>query len=107
KADDVGGLAYLNSLAHNTPSAANIRRYAEIVRDRAVLRNLVTVADEISSNAFNPQGKETRQLLDEAESKIFQIAEEGARGTAGFQELQPLLAQVVDRIDELYHREGD
>ncbi|GAA5234664.1 replicative DNA helicase [Verticiella sediminum] len=107
KIDDVGGLAYLNSLAQNTPSAANIRRYAEIVRDRAVLRKLVTVSDEISSAAFNPQGKETRQLLDEAESKIFQIAEEGSRGAAGFQEIQPLLGQVVDRIDELYHREGD
>ncbi|MCK9510462.1 MAG: replicative DNA helicase [Pigmentiphaga sp.] len=107
KADDAGGLAYLNTLAQNTPSAANIRRYAEIVRDRGVLRRLVTAADEISAAAFSPQGKETRQLLDEAESKIFQIAEEGARGTAGFQELQPLLGQVVDRIDELYHREGD
>ncbi len=107
KEDEVGGLAYLNTLAQNTPSAANIRRYAEIVRDRAVLRKLVTVADDISSQAFNPQGKETRQLLDEAESRIFQIAEEGARGSAGFQSLQPLLTQVVDRIDELYHREGD
>lgn len=107
KADDVGGLAYLNSLAHNTPSAANIRRYAEIVRDRGVLRQLVTVADEISAGAFNPQGKETRQLLDEAESRIFKIAEEGSRGSAGFLEIQPLLGKVVDRIDELYHREGD
>ncbi len=107
KADDVGGLAYLNSLARNTPSAANIRRYAEIVRDRAVLRALVTVADDISSGAFNPQGRDTRQLLDEAESKIFQIAEEGARGAAGFHALQPLLTQVVERIDELYHRDSD
>jgi replicative DNA helicase len=107
KAEDTGGLAYLNSLARNTPSAANIRRYAEIVRDRGVLRKLVTVADEISSGAFNPQGKDTRQLLDEAESKIFQIAEEGSRGTAGFQVLQPLLTQVVERIDELYHRDSD
>src|SRR5690606_35321868 len=107
KADDVGGLAYLNSLAHNTPSAANIRRYAEIVRDRGVLRSLVTVADEISAGAFNPQGKDTRQLLAEAESRIFKIAEEGSRGSAGFQEIQPLLGKVVDRIDELYHREGD
>lgn len=107
KAEEVGGLAYLNSLAQNTPSAANIRRYAEIVRDRGVLRQLVTVADEISAAAFNPQGKETRQMLDEAESRIFQIAEAGSRGSAGFQEIQPLLGQVVDRIDELYHREGD
>ncbi len=107
KAEEVGGLAYLNSLAQNTPSAANIRRYGEIVRDRGVLRQLVTVADEISATAFNPQGKETRQMLDEAESRIFKIAEAGSRGNAGFQEIQPLLGQVVDRIDELYHREGD
>ncbi len=106
KAEDVGGLAYLNALAQNTPSAANIRRYAEIVRDRAVLRKLVTVADEIASDAFNPQGREVRQMLDEAEAKVFAIAEEGSRSTNGFLELQPLLTQVVERIDELYHREG-
>ncbi|AYZ65437.1 replicative DNA helicase [Burkholderia multivorans] len=103
KADDVGGLAYLNALAQNTPSAANIRRYAEIVRDRAVLRRLVSVADEISADAFNPQGKEVRQLLDAAEAKVFSIAEEGARGNQGFLEIGPLLTQVVERIDTLYH----
>jgi replicative DNA helicase len=107
KSDDVGGLSYLNALAHNTPSAANIRRYAEIVRERSMLRKLVSVADEISAAAFQPQGKEARQLLDEAESRVFQIAQEGARGATGFQEIQPLLTQVVERIDELYHREGD
>lgn len=107
KAEETGGLAYLNALAHNTPSAANIRRYAEIVRERAMLRKLVSVADEIAAGALNPQGKEARQLLDEAESKVFQIAQEGARGSAGFQSIQPLLTQVVERIDELYHREGD
>jgi replicative DNA helicase len=103
KAEEVGGLAYLNALAQNTPSAANIRRYAEIVRDRAVLRRLVSVADEISADAFNPQGKEVRQLLDEAEAKVFSIAEDGARGTQGFLEIGPLLTQVVERIDTLYH----
>jgi replicative DNA helicase len=107
KADEAGGLAYLNALAHNTPSAANIRRYAEIVRERSMLRKLVSVADEIAATAYNPQGKEARQLLDEAESKVFQIAQEGSRGTSGFQQIQPLLTQVVERIDELYHREGD
>lgn len=107
KSDETGGLAYLNALAHNTPSAANIRRYAEIVRERSMLRKLVSVADEISAAAFNPQGKEARQLLDEAESRVFQIAQEGARGSTGFREIQPLLAEVVERIDELYHREGD
>ncbi len=106
QANDVGGLAYLNALAQNTPSAANIRRYAEIVRDRSVLRRLVTVADEISGDAFNPQGREVRQLLDEAESKVFAIAEEGARGTQGFMEIKPLLSQVVERIDTLYHQDN-
>ncbi len=106
KAEDAGGLTYLNALAQNTPSAANIRRYAEIVRDRGVLRKLITVADEISGDAFNPQGKEVKQMLDAAESKIFAIAEEGARGAQGFQAIQPLLTQVVERIDELYNRDN-
>ena len=105
KAEDAGGLTYLNALAQNTPSAANIRRYAEIVRDRGVLRKLITVADEIAGNAFNPQGKEVKQMLDDAESKIFAIAEEGARGAQGFTAIQPLLTQVVERIDELYNRD--
>ena len=105
KADDAGGLTYLNALAQNTPSAANIRRYAEIVRDRGVLRKLITVADEIAGQAFNPQGKEVKQMLDEAESKIFAIAEEGSRGAQGFNAIQPLLTQVVERIDELYNRD--
>jgi replicative DNA helicase len=106
KAEEIGGLSYLNALAQNTPSAANIRRYAEIVRDRGILRKLISVSDDISGAAFNPQGKEVKQMLDEAESKIFAIAEEGSRGTQGFQEIQPLLTQVVERIDELYNREN-
>lgn len=105
RAEDAGGLTYLNALAQNTPSAANIRRYAEIVRDRGVLRKLITVSDEIAGQAFNPQGKEVKQMLDEAESKIFAIAEEGARGAQGFIAIQPLLTQVVERIDELYNRD--
>ncbi len=106
KGDEVGGLSYLNALAQNTPSAANIRRYAEIVRDRGVLRKLITVADEISGDAFSPQGKEVKEMLDTAESKIFAIAEEGSRGAKGFVAIQPLLTQVVERIDELYNRDS-
>jgi replicative DNA helicase len=78
KVEDSGGLQYLNQLAQEVPSAANIRRYAEIVRDKSVLRRLISTSDEIASQALNPLGKETRQLLDEAESKIFQIGEEVA-----------------------------
>jgi len=106
KAEEVGCLAYLNALAQNTPSAANIRRYAEIVRDRGILRKLISVSDEIAGDAFNPQGKEVRQMLDVAESKIFSIAEEGNRGAAGFVEIKPLLAHVVERIDELFARDS-
>ena len=106
KAEEVGGIAYLNALAQNTPSAANIRRYAEIVRDRGVLRKLITVSDEIAAGALNPQGKSVKEMLDEAESKIFAIAEDGARGASGFQAIQPLLTQVVERIDELYNRDN-
>jgi len=104
KAEDVGGLAYLNALAQNTPSAANIRRYAEIVRDRSVLRRLVTAGDEIATSALNPQGRETKTILDEAESKVFGIAESGARGQQGFVEIHPLLTQVVEQISSLFER---
>lgn len=102
KAEEVGGIAYLNTLANETPSAANIRRYAEIVRDRAILRFLVTVSDEIATQALNPGGKETRQILDEAETQIFQIGEQGSRTSVGFQDFQEVLARVVDKVDDLY-----
>ena len=104
KAEEAGGLVYLNSLAQETPSAANIRRYAEIVRDRSILRRLISTADEISTTALNPQGKDTKQILDEAESKVFKISEDGSRGGAGFQSLHDLLGKVVERVDELYNQ---
>jgi replicative DNA helicase len=102
----VGGMAYLSALAANTPSAANIRRYAEIVRDRAILRKLAEVAIGITDSAYNPMGRDATQLLDEAESKVFEIAEQGARGKQGFQDMPPLLTQVVERIDMLYNRDN-
>ena len=73
--DAAGGLAYLAGLAQNTPSAANIRRYAEIVRERAVLRRLAEVGGEIAESAYNPEGRTSQQILDEAESRVFQIKE--------------------------------
>jgi replicative DNA helicase len=102
RANEAGGIAYLNTLAQETPSAANIVRYAEIVRDRAILRFLVSVSDQIATQALNPAGKETRQILDEAESQIFQIGEQGARRSAGFQNFHDVLARVVERVDDLY-----
>lgn len=104
RVDDAGGLPYLNALAQNTPSAANMRRYGEIVRDRAILRRLVSAGDEITTSALNPQGRETKEILDSAEKVVFEIAEQGARGRHGFVEIQPLLTKVVERIQELFER---
>jgi len=104
--EKTGGLAYLGALAQSTPSAHNIRRYAEIVRERAVMRKLVEVGTDIADTALNPMGKDVGQILDEAESKVLQIAEAGSRGRQGFIEIQPLLTQVMERIDMLYHREN-
>ncbi|MDP2793342.1 MAG: replicative DNA helicase [Sulfurisoma sp.] len=104
--EQTGGIAYLGEIANNTPSAANIRRYAEIVHERAVLRKLVTVGDEIAASALNPAGRDAKVLLDEAEAKVFEIAEHGARSVQGFREVTPLLGEVVERIQELYDREN-
>ncbi|MBS1191810.1 MAG: primary replicative helicase [Rhodocyclaceae bacterium] len=104
--DRTGGLAYLGELAANTPSAANIRRYAEIVRERSVLRQLVAVTDEIAGDALNPLGRQAQDILDEAETKIFKIAESGAGNTDGFVHINPLLTQVVERIQELHDRDN-
>jgi replicative DNA helicase len=101
KAADSGGLQYLNALAQSVPSAANMRRYAEIVRERAILRKLISASDEISTNAFNPQGRSVTQILDEAEGKIFKIGEEGNRNKQGFQSMDVLAVQLIDRVTEL------
>jgi len=101
KSEEVGGIAYLNSLAQSVPSAANMRRYAEIVRERAILRKLVAASDEIATNAFNPQGRAVAAILDEAEGKIFKIGEEGSRNKQGFQSMDALVVQLIDRVQEL------
>ncbi|QDQ25034.1 replicative DNA helicase [Chitinimonas arctica] len=102
----IGGLSYLASLAQNVPSAANIKRYAEIVRERSIMRQLAAIGEEIADGAYNPKGREASQLLDEAEGKVFEIAEQSARGKQGFLGMPELLKQVVTRIDELYSRDS-
>ncbi len=104
--DDVGGLAHLAELAKNTPSAANIGAYATIVRERSVLRQLIRAGTEIASSAFNPEGREAPELLDNAERMVFEIAEQGERRLRGFTSIRDLLATVVDRIDLLYNRDS-
>ncbi|HRE13080.1 MAG TPA: replicative DNA helicase [Usitatibacteraceae bacterium] len=100
--EGVGGLAYLQALANATPSAANIRRYAEIVHERAIVRRLAEVGTGIADSAYSPQGREAKQLLDEAETKILEIGESGGRAAKGFQPMNKVLAEVMNRIDELH-----
>ena len=107
KADEIGGLVYLNALAQYVPSAANIRRYAEIVRERAILRKLVSASDEISTSAFNTQGKDVAKILDESEQKIFAIGEEGSRMKKGFQGMDSLVVQLLDRVQEMSENPND
>ena len=107
KADEIGGLAYLNSLAQYVPSASNIRRYAEIVRERSILRKLVSASDEIATAAFNTQGRAVDKILDEAEQKIFNIGEEGSRMKQGFQGMDSLVVQLLDRVTEMADNPND
>jgi len=98
--DKIGGEVYLFQLAKNTPSAANIVAYAKIVRERSILRQLISTANNIAESAFNVNGRDTTELLDEAERKIFSIAEQSSRGS-GPLNVKEFLSKAVDRIDAL------
>ena len=102
--ESAGGLPYLQSLVASTPSAANIRRYAEIVRDRAIMRQLAEIGTAIADSAYTPQGREARQLLDEAETRVLEIGESGKRSAQGLRKMSAVLAEVMERIDELYKK---
>ena len=102
---EAGGLAYLGTLANNTPSAANIKAYADIVREHSVVRQLIRVGTDIADSGYATEGRNSKELLDHAEARVFQIAEQGARGNRGFTSIKDLLTNVVDRIDELYEND--
>ena len=104
--EDAGGLAYLGRLAKETPSAANIKAYAEIVRERSVLRQMIEVGTDIASDAYNPEGRDSKELIDDAERRVFEIAEQGTRVGNGFVGMKKLLAKTVENIDYLYENEG-
>jgi len=105
KLDYVGGLAYLAALVQNVPTAANIRHYAHIVRERSVLRQLAAAAGQIAEAAYNPLSRSAREVLDEAEAAVLHIAEQGARSSQGFEPIGKLLATVVEHIETLYNRD--
>ena len=103
--ENAGGLGYLVELAANTPSAANITAYARIVRERSTLRQLIVAAQEISQSSFNPAGLDSDDLLQMAEKRVAQIAEDRPKD-GGLREVNGLLKETVERIDELF-RSGD
>jgi replicative DNA helicase len=100
--DNIGGEVYLFQLVNNTPTAANIVAYANIVRERSVLRQLISITNEIADTAFNPEGRNSTDLLDESERKIFKIAEQAMRGSEP-QKFGKLLAKTMERIEALYN----
>ncbi|MCL2918449.1 replicative DNA helicase [Shewanella litorisediminis] len=101
--DDAGGFAYLGEIAKNTPSAGNILSYAEIVRERAVVREMIRVAHEIADAGYNPEGRDSSALLDLAETKVFKIAEQRANANEGPEDIKAILEKTVDKIEQLYN----
>jgi len=100
--DSIGGLAYLSILANDTPTAVNVKAYANIVREYSVLRSLIQIGNEISASAYNADGRPSKELLDEAERKVFMIAEQGAGNREGFEAINHLLTKAVQRVEEMY-----
>lgn len=103
--ENVGGLAFIYTLANDTPTAVNIKAYADIVREYSIMRSLAQIGNEISNSAYNSEGRSSRELLDEAERKVFQIAEQGAGNKEGFQSINTLLTKAVDKVQELFESE--
>jgi len=106
QAEESGGLGYLAGLARDTPSAANIRAYADIVRERSLLRQLIRVSGEIAGTAYLSEGRPATELVDEAERRVFEIAEKGRRTGSGFVPLRDVLGATIDRLDMLHQSQG-
>ena len=104
---DVGGLDYLGQLVNETPSAANILAYAHIVRERAMLRQLIEIGGDIAASAHDVEGRSVTELVDLAEQKVFDIADRGQRSGTGFKSLKEILPGTVDRLDRLQHSKDD
>jgi replicative DNA helicase len=104
--EQTGGLAYLAGLVRDTPSAANVKAYAEIVRERSTLRQLISVGGEIAASAYDPSGREAAEILDEAERRVLQIAESRNKTGSGFVHLRNDLGAVIDRLDMLAQNKG-
>ena len=106
KLEQAGGLAYLATLVRDTPTAANVRAYADIVRERSVLRQLIRVGGELAESAYRPEGRGIAELVDSAERAVFEIAERGDRAGKNYVRINELMAKAVDRLDTLVHADS-
>lgn len=106
ESDSAGGLAYLGELAKNTPSAANIVAYADIVRERAVLREMITAANEIAESAYFPKGRHSNELMDEAERRVFAISEKREKTDSGPESVSIILNETLDKLEEIQKSKG-
>tara|TARA_R110002072_G_scaffold14582_9_gene60224 strand:+ start:34714 stop:36117 length:1404 start_codon:yes stop_codon:yes gene_type:complete len=104
--DEAGGMRNLAALAENTPSASNISAYADIVRKRSILRQLISATTDINDTVFNPQGRSSEQILEFAEQTVFEIAENENRGRKSYQEIKEYLKEALNRVDELFHKDS-
>jgi len=102
---DAGGLGFLGSLVRDTPSAANVADYSKIIRERALLRDLIKAGNDIAASAFHTEGRPINELVDDAERQVFSIAERGQRRGSGFVRLRDVLGDTVDRIDMLHQNQ--
>jgi replicative DNA helicase len=107
KAEQVDGGQYISQLANGTPSAANVAAYADIVREKSILRQLIDVGTEITSGSYASDGRDSQVLLEQAERLIFAIADKGSRRGTGFVSVQDTLKEAIDRIQELFEFEGE
>ncbi len=103
KLDDAGGQLYLARLVQDTPGAANIRAYARIVRECAMLRQLIEVGGDITASAYDTEGRPVTELVDLAEQRVFDIADRGQRSGTGFRSVKEILPGSIDRLDILSH----
>lgn len=104
--DEAGGMRNLAALAENTPSASNISAYADIVRKRSILRQLISATTDINDTVFNPQGRTSEQILEYAEQTVFEIAERENQGRKSYHGIKDYLKDALERIDELFHKDS-
>jgi replicative DNA helicase len=102
----VGGSSYVMQLANSTPSAANIVAYAEIVREKSILRQLIDAGTEITGDGFQPEGRSTQEILEGAEQKVFRIAESGARGRKNFVAMRTAVKEAFQILHQRYESKG-